>query len=113
MFGINEVSGDIKNFSVKITKKGVVSFFEKMTDNIKTLLLQTNTIAYFIEKQRNRIEAEINDRHSRYFILPIDNNNCEARTKTEFAEELYEFFKYNPEKETVKIKLEQTYDYHW
>ncbi len=111
MFGTGEISESTETTELTVTKKGVEDFFYRMVNNIKQILKQTKDQKTFIESARYKIQKEINERYGTYFLMP-DHYTCYVRNKTYFAEELYYYFKQNPEKKDVKIKLNQVFSYH-
>ena len=109
-FGIGEISEN-EEAEISITKKGIEDFFYRMANNVKQILGQTKDQKTFIENARYKIQEEINEQYGTYFLMP-GNYTCYVRNKTYFAEELYYYFKQNPEKKEVKIRLQQTFSYH-
>ena len=110
-FGIEEVSENEKA-EISITKKGIEDFFYRMSNNIQNILEQTKDQKTFIESTRYKIQEEINEQYGTYFLMP-GNYTCYVRNKTYFAEELYYYFKQNPRKKVIKIRLKQTFSYHY
>lgn len=111
MFGTGEISESTETTELTVTKKGVEDFFYRMANNVKQILEQTKDQKTFIENARYKIQEEINERYGTYFLMP-DHYTCYVRNKTYFAEELYYYFKQNPKKKNVKIKLNQVFNYH-